>query len=323
MSGSLRKVDFPMAGKKRTAVVGCGWFGRAHVRNFVAASELVAVCDADKKVAEDVAKQNNARAYTDVKSMLDAEKIDAVSIVTPPQVIPGIGLECAKKGCDLLIEKPCGLKLADLDSLFAYKDSIRIMPGFLEIFNPVMDDVLREIKTIGEIMTVDSTRIGLFPKRNWPVGVMMDLGVHDVYLHREIAKAATGDANVVEVSSVLKYLSPASKFEDAIFVLLRFNKMVTCINANWITPSKYRKLRVAGTDATLEADFISGVTRKIWGEDLKGPTARTIEHVITPFVREEPLAREIKTFLYETSIPVNLQDAHDVLKIVLQALHQI
>ncbi len=312
-----------MAGKKRTAVVGCGWFGRAHVRNFVAVSELVAVCDMDKKLAEDVAKQNNVRAYTDVKAMLETEKIDAVSIVVPPQVIPEIGLQCAKKGCDILLEKPCGLKLSDLNPLFEYKDSVRIMPGFLELFNPVMDDLKKELKGIGDIMTVDSSRIGLFPKRNWPVGVMMDLGVHDVYLHREIAKVATGDANVLEVSSVLKYMGVDNKHEDAVFVLLRFHKLVTCISANWITPSKYRKLKVAGTDATLEADFMSGTIKKIWGEDLKGPTARTIEHVITPFVRDEPLAREIKTFLYEKTVPVNLQDAHDVLKITLQALHQI
>jgi UDP-N-acetylglucosamine 3-dehydrogenase len=232
-------------------------------------------------------------------------------------------LQCAKKGCDILLEKPCGLKLSDLNKLFEYKDSIRIMPGFLELFNPVMDDLKKEMKSIGEIMTVDSSRIGLFPKRNWPVGVMMDLGVHDVYLHREIAKIATGDTNVLEVSSVLKYMNADSKHEDAVFVLLKFHKMVTCISANWITPSKYRRLKVAGTDATLEADFMTGTIKKIWGEDLKGPTARTIENTMTPFVRDEPLAREIKTFLYEKTIPANLQDAHDVLKITLQALHQI
>lgn len=312
-----------MAGKKRTAVVGCGWFGRAHVRNFVANSELVAACDSDKKLVEDVAKQNNIRPYTDVKTMLDTEKIEAVSIVTPPQVIPEIALACVKKGCDVLLEKPCGLKLSDLHPLFEFKDSLRIMPGFLELFNPVMDDLKRELKGIGEIMTADSSRIGLFPKRNWPVGVMMDLGVHDVYIHRKIAKIATGDTNVLEVSSVMKHLNAESKHEDAIFVLLKFHKMVTCISANWITPSKYRKLRVSGTDATLEADFMTGTIKKIWGEDLKGPAARAIEHVVTPFNRDEPLAREIKTFLYEKTVPVDLQDAHDVLKITLQALHQI
>ena len=309
--------------KKNTAVIGCGWFGRAHIRNYASLSNLVAVCDTDEKLAEDVAKQNNVNWYTDVKIMIESESIDAVSIVTPPQIIPQLAMQCATAGISMLLEKPCALKLSDLKPLFDYSESIRIMPGFLELFNPVMDDLKKELDGIGEIMTVDSSRIGLFPKRNWPVGVMMDLGVHDVYLHREIAKVTTNDTNVVEVSSVLKYLNPSSKFEDAIFVLLKFHKLVTCISANWITPSKYRKLRVAGTEATVEADFMTGTIKKIWGEDLKEPTARTIETMINPLAREEPLAREIKAFLYGETVPVDLQDAYDVLKITLQALHQI
>ncbi len=312
-----------MAGKKKTAVIGCGWFGRAHIRNFSALSELVAVCDKDKQLAEKVAKDNNVRAYTDVNDLLSKESIDAVSVVTPPQFIPEIGLACARKGVNVLLEKPCGMKLSDLNPMFEFKDSIRIMPGFLELFNPVMDDLKKHLKDVGEVMTIDSTRIGLFPKRNWGVGVMMDLGVHDVYLHRELAKAISNDSTVVEVNSVMKYLKPEEKFEDAIFVLLKFHKVVTCINANWITPSKYRHLKVVGTDASLEADFMAGTIKKIWGEDLREPSARTIEHLIMPLVRDEPLKREIDTFLNAKTPPVNIQDAYDVLKVTLQALHQI
>jgi len=312
-----------LTGKKRTAVIGCGWFGRAHVRNYALFSELVAVCDADKQLASKVAKENNVRAYSDINELLSNESIDFLSVVTPPQTIPEIGLACAKKGVNVLLEKPCGVKLSDLSPMFEFKDSIRIMPGFLELFNPVMDDLKKQLKDIGEVMTIDSTRIGLFPKRNWGVGVMMDLGVHDVYLHRDLAKTISNDSTVVEVNSVMKYLKPEEKFEDAIFVLLKFHKVVTCINANWITPSKYRRLKVVGTDASLEADFISGTIKKIWGEDLRGSNARTIEHFIMPLVRDEPLKREIDTFLNAKVLPVDLHDAYDVLKVTLQALHQI
>lgn len=312
-----------MAGKKQTAVVGCGWFGRAHVRNFVGLSDLVAVCDSDKNLAGNVAKQNNARAYTSIDDMLKEESIDALSVVTPPQVIASIGLSAVRKGVNVLLEKPCGVKLSDLTPLAEYQDSVRIMPGFLELFNPVMDELRSRIGEIGDIMTVDSTRIGLFPKRNWGVGVMTDLGVHDVYLHRELARVVSDDTTVVEVSSVLKYMSPDVTHEDAIFVLLKFHKFVTCIHANWITPSKYRCLKVTGTDATLEADFMAGTLKKLWGENLREPVAKTYEQVATPLIRDEPLRREIDCFLNSEKPPVSLQDAHDVLKITLQALHQI
>ncbi|MHA1793706.1 MAG: Gfo/Idh/MocA family protein [Promethearchaeota archaeon] len=309
--------------KKRTAVIGCGWFGRAHVRNFDGLSELVAVCDLNKDIANQVAKQYGVRAYNDVSTLLKEEALDAVSIVTPPKAIPEIGLEFAKKGVDVLLEKPCALKLSDLSMLDDYKDSVKIMPGFLELFNPVWSDLKEQLKDIGEVMTVNSSRIGLFPKRNWGIGVMMDLGVHDVYLHRELAKILFGDKTVVEIYSVFQYLSSDERYEDAIFVLLKFHKMATCISANWITPSKFRKLMVAGSEASLEADFITGTVKKIWGDDLKGDKPKSLETLQIPLRRDEPLKREISTFLNEKNLPVSLEDAHDVLKITLQALHKL
>ncbi|MHA1371820.1 MAG: Gfo/Idh/MocA family protein, partial [Promethearchaeota archaeon] len=251
--------------KIKTAVIGCGWFGRAHIRNFANLSDLVAVCDINETAAQTIAKTYDLRAYTDVSELLKNESIDAVSIVTPPQFIPKIGIQCAKKGVNVLLEKPCALRLSDLDELFEYQHSVRIMPGFLELFNPVIDELKKHLQKIGEVMTIDSARIGLYPKRQWGIGVMMDLGVHDVYLHRELAKILFNDTTVVEVSSVLKYMSPEEKYEDAIFVLLKFHKMVTCISANWITPSKFRRLKIAGSEASMEVDFINGTIKKIWG----------------------------------------------------------
>ncbi|MBD3188452.1 hypothetical protein GF325_16595 [Candidatus Bathyarchaeota archaeon] len=309
--------------KKQTALIGCGWFGRAHARNLDNLSNLIAACDVNEEVANSVASTYNARAYTDYQKMLDEEEIDAVNVVTPPKYIPKIALECAKKGVDVLMEKPCALKLSELDSLRDYEDSVRFMPGFLELFNPVVDELKEQVGSIGEIMAINSSRIGLYPKRNWGIGVMMDLGVHDVYLHRELARLIYNDTTVVEVSSMLRYMSSEEKYEDAIFVLLKFHKMVTCITANWITPSKARWLTLAGSDASIEVDFITGTIKRIWGENLKGDYPRSVEKLIIPLRREEPLKREISSFLYDKTPPLDLQDAHEVLKTTLKALHQI
>ena len=259
--------------------------------------------------------------------MLENERLDSVTIATPPQVIPQIALDCAAKGVNVLMEKPCATALSDLNPLFEYQDSVRIMPGFVELFNPVMDDIKTNLKGLGEILTIDSSRIGLFAKRNWGLGVMLDLGLHDVYLHRELAKLAYGDegASVLQVTSALKYLDPEEeKYEDAIFVLMKFHKIISCINANWVTPSKIRRLKITGTDAALEADLLSGAIKKITGEDLRGTNARAVETSIIPFNREEPLKRELDCFLnQDQEPPINLQDAYEVLKISLQALNQI
>ena len=80
--------------KKRTAVVGTGWFGQAHIRNFNILSKRVGICDKDENKLNHMAEQyENVNTYTDISYMIRNEDIDAVSIVTPPKFIP----EIAKK----------------------------------------------------------------------------------------------------------------------------------------------------------------------------------------------------------------------------------
>ena len=43
--------------KKRTAVIGAGWFGRAHIRNFNNLSELVGICDTNESKLKQVVGQ--------------------------------------------------------------------------------------------------------------------------------------------------------------------------------------------------------------------------------------------------------------------------
>ncbi|HMF34677.1 MAG TPA: Gfo/Idh/MocA family oxidoreductase, partial [Candidatus Lokiarchaeia archaeon] len=95
--------------KKNTAVIGTGWFGRAHARNYATDSNLVAVCDVNEALAANVASEyKDVHAYSDVEEMINNESIEAVSIVTPPSEIPRLAEICAKAGISILMEKPMG-----------------------------------------------------------------------------------------------------------------------------------------------------------------------------------------------------------------------
>ena len=90
--------------KKKTVVVGAGWFGRAHIRNFYNLSNLVAICDNDEmKVNQIKEDYNDVNFYLDIDEMIKNEEIDAVSIVTQPKQIPPIAKKFADKGIDILI----------------------------------------------------------------------------------------------------------------------------------------------------------------------------------------------------------------------------
>ena len=82
--------------KKNTAVVGAGWFGRAHVRNFHNLSNLRAVCELDKTKLDIIENlYDEVNLYSDIDEMIKEEDIEAVSVVTPPEFIPGIARKFA------------------------------------------------------------------------------------------------------------------------------------------------------------------------------------------------------------------------------------
>ncbi len=302
--------------KKRTAVVGAGWFGRAHIRNFDNLSELVGICDTNETKIEPLAKQyDGVNIYTSVEDLIKNESLDAVSIVTPPKYIPKIAKKFADAGIDILMEKPMALKLEDLVSFKDY-DNIRIMPGFIELFNPVVDKLLSHLDEIGEIISIASKRIGLYPKRDWDMGVILDLSIHDIYLQEKIMSK-----NTIENVYGIKKCYKDSTHADAAFIILDFGTAIGQIESNWLTPSKFRRIYVNGEFGGISADFITQQVTIRTGIDLQGEHPITKDTSFTPLRGDEPLKREINNFLYDKEQYVTLDDGIRALDIALKVVN--
>jgi len=302
--------------KKRTAVVGAGWFGRAHIRNFHNLSELVGICDTNEAKTETMANQyDGVNVYNNVDDLIRNESIDAVSIVTPPKYIPEIAKKFAKAGIDILMEKPMALKLGDLTQFKSY-DNIRIMPGFIELFNPVVDKLLSHIDEIGEIISIASKRIGLYPKRDWDMGVILDLSIHDIYLQEKIMSK-----NEIINAFGFKKCFKDSIHADAVFIILDFGTAIGQIESNWLTPSKFRRIYVNGEFGGISADFITQQVNIRTGIELQGDHPITKETMFTPLRSDEPLKREINNFLYDKEQLVTLDDGIRALEIALKIVN--
>jgi len=300
-----------MSNKKQTAVIGAGSFGKAHARNYNDISDLLAICDTNMETAKNAALAfEDVRVYNDVDKMLKEEKLDAISIVTPPSVIPSLTEKCAKKGINVLMEKPMGLKFEEVEALTLY-DSVRIHPGFIELYNPVVEEAKNYLSRIGNILTISSKRVGLFPRRYWGMGVVLDLTVHDVYLQRDFL----GDVH--SVKSMVRYFHD-NQFEDAAYVLLDFGEAKGLIESNWLTPTKYRKMFISGENGTIELDFISQYIMFLEGKDLTKAKPEIWETKINYLRPKEPLHEELMDFLYSESPKVTLKDhGLKALKVVL------
>lgn len=301
--------------KKNTAVIGTGWFGRAHARNYAQDSNLVAVCDVNEALAANVASEyKDVRAYSDVSEMLKNESIEAVSVVTPPSEIPNLTELCAKAGISVLMEKPLGLDLESVKNLLQY-DNVRIQPGFIELFNPVIEELDKKITEIGEVLTISSKRIGLYPRRHWGMGVVLDLATHDIYLQQHFL----GEVEEHGVQAMMRYFY-SDEFEDAAYILLDFGKSKGMLESNWLTPTKYRRMFVCGSEGSIEVDFITQDVHLLHGVDLTGENPRTIDTWVQPLRTQEPLHKEILNFLYDKTPRVTLEDGIKTLEVVLQVL---
>ena len=302
--------------KKRTAVVGAGWFGRAHIRNFNDLSELVGICDTNETKLKQMAKQyEGINTYKSVEDLIKNEEIDAVSIVTQPKQIPNIAKKFAEAGIDILMEKPMALKLEDLIGFKEY-DNIRIMPGFIELFNPAFTKLLNHVDDIGEIISIASKRVGLYPKRDWDMGVILDLSIHDIYLQEKIL----GKNNIINAFGVKKCYKD-SAHADAAFIILDFGTAIGQIESNWLTPSKFRRMYVNGEFGGISIDFITQQINIRTGIDLQGEWPVTKDTSFTPLKGDEPLKREINNFLYGKELEVTLDDGIRALEIALKIVN--
>lgn len=99
--------------KLKVAILGAGNIGKFHVREFKnAGCDVVAILGSSeksvKKSAEDIYKMFDVevRQYHNLTRLLENEKIDAVSICTPPELHSKQIKQCLEYGLHILCEKP-------------------------------------------------------------------------------------------------------------------------------------------------------------------------------------------------------------------------
>ncbi|MCA5891812.1 Gfo/Idh/MocA family oxidoreductase [Isoptericola sp. NEAU-Y5] len=104
-------------------IVGTGGIARAHVdayQRFAEECEVLALCDPAPGKAEALRAElglDGARVYTDVAQMLAAERLDLVSVATPPSTHAALSVAVLRAGVDVLVEKPMAPSLEECDAM--------------------------------------------------------------------------------------------------------------------------------------------------------------------------------------------------------------
>ncbi len=104
----------------RVGIVGCGKIadGHAEVLAYLPGAELVAVCDREPILAEQLAVRFGVpKWYADAEEMLRTELLDVVHITTPPAVHLLLTKQSVAAGAHVFLEKPLAMREAEAREL--------------------------------------------------------------------------------------------------------------------------------------------------------------------------------------------------------------
>ena len=187
-----------MRARPGVAIVGCGLIGKKRAAA-LGRAELVACADIDKSRAEALATGTNAVAETDWREVIRMPAVEIVIVATINSLLPEIAVAALEAGKHVLIEKPAGRNVADVDRIIdAQRRSGKLVRvGFNHRYHPALLKAKEIFRTgsLGEMMFIRGRyghggRIGY--DREWRAdpalsggGELIDQGVHLIDLARQ------------------------------------------------------------------------------------------------------------------------------------------
>jgi len=298
----------------RLGVVGVGAMGVNHARvaTEISGVELVGVADRDAVAVARVAERFGVPAYADHEALLNAG-VDAVVIAVPTALHCNIARAALEREVGVLLEKPIAATVREGEQIrdLAAKIGAPFMVGHIERFNPVVHAVKSALSASRPILSVTITRVGPFPPRIKDVGVVTDLGVHDIDL---VAYFTGSEFDRIECC----HSASMGQHEDtAAMVFTMKSGCVAQITTNWVTPFKIRKVQVATAVDFIDADLLTFRALRYESEKRDGRSYSVTE---LPVALHEPLKAEHEAFLRhmrgECESPVSAEDGLRALRIV-------
>jgi len=180
----------------RVGIIGCGTIFPMHAQSLknVKGVKLVSVCDVKRSRAKKAAGLYRCASYKDYRKMFDRECLDAVHILTPHYLHKPMVIEAARRGINILVEKPMGLnpKEAAKEIAAAGRSKVglsvisqnRFNPGSRLVKKRIEDGSLGRMKAAKLVLTYHKPD-SYYRKSDWKGrldkeggGVVIDQAIH-------------------------------------------------------------------------------------------------------------------------------------------------
>ncbi|KRE43731.1 Gfo/Idh/MocA family protein [Knoellia sp. Soil729] len=238
----------------RAGLIGLGMMGRHHARVLASLPgvDLVAVADP----GGDVHNVAGGRPVLENVEQLIEQGLDYCMVAVPTVYHERVGLALAEAGVHAIIEKPLAQDTpaaTKVAQAFEAKGLVGAV-GHIERYNPALQEARRRLEAgdLGDLYQVSTRRQGPFPARIADVGVVKDLGTHDIDLTAWVTQQ-----EFTSVSARTAYKS-GREFEDLVAVTGQLaNGVVTNHLVNWLSPLKERVTIITGEKGAFVADTLT------------------------------------------------------------------
>jgi len=285
----------------RVGLIGLGMMGRHHARVLQETEgvELVAVADA---YGDPHGVAGDLPFYNRVEQLID-HGLDLVMCAVPTGLHEEVGLALAEAGIHTMVEKPIastiegGQRLADA---FESRGLVGAV-GHIERYNPALQSLRARLQKgdLGEVYQIATRRQGPFPSRIADVGVIKDLGTHDIDLTAWLAESQ------YESVSARTTTRSGREHEDMLAANGQLaNGIITSHLVNWLSPMKERMTVVTGERGSFVADtltadltyYVNGTISTEWDSvaNFRGVTEGDVTRLA--IAKREPLKVEHEAF---------------------------
>lgn len=229
----------------RVAVVGCGYWGQNHVRNFSELGALGLVCDSldsGRLKARTLAPE--VEVTGDYAAVLSRTDIPAVVLATPAETHHSLALQAFAAGKDVLVEKPMAMNYRQGREmqLAAQQAGKILMVGHLLEYHPAILKLSELVSqgALGRVNYLYSNRLN-FGKIRTEENALWSFAPHDIAVILRLVKELPLEVTCVGGS----YITP--NLADVTVSCLHFSSGLRAhIFVSWLNPYKEQKLVVVG-----------------------------------------------------------------------------
>ncbi|MCK4374591.1 MAG: Gfo/Idh/MocA family oxidoreductase, partial [Candidatus Brocadiae bacterium] len=273
----LRLLGRPPKGEPplTACLVGCGVIAQEHLKvlSRMPNAKVLALCDLNRGAAQELAQRFNVpRTYDDVAAMLDAEQPGVVHILTPPQTHARFAELAARKGCNVLVEKPMAVDAAEARRMAdcAAEHGVQLCVDHNHLYDSVVVRARRLVDSgaVGDVIWIESYygfNLGDNPASRYmlpggdghwtfqlPGGLYQNLAPHPLCLALELL----GPPRRVHAHARYGRVLPHAP-TDELRVLLESEKASGLVTVSLAASPRFQYLNIFGTKMVVFVDLLN------------------------------------------------------------------